>query len=496
MRGSSRAALKALVLGDPTAPLASAVSGNGSFVNKQAKRSSGGEASDSKRAAWARRHKSVYSMRQCVYLAHVYLGTNKNTCICIVIGSAVIHRSMYTLRKPIEFPQNVFRAIGTITALPCIGRRGRIVDRQCRITIPAAVLVCPCARSHWPQVGQHRSISRGEGHQSFAMDMQEEHQTEGWSKLVEGEFLNQNYEPYWVDENEDTKEVRIMYGFGNVCPFSATCKSFKDKKNKCLSAVCADFARNYLAKHCYDSINHPDMMHNKEAAMEKANEVEVIETQETAADREWYRNNVMQAQARKADAKPKARCRTPIRRGRRDQPRRGRSRSGRRPSVSSSRSAHDGPRRQPGPIGEAPRGSSGLRGTAHRDAERGPTEPSLPPQVRNYREESEHARDQPGTTGTIRIKSGTSASGSTFDNNQKGALARVTDSVVPIKVSDLKTLSQCLERCGDTQKRLLASLTYFQRQFEDERKITEDAKTAIDRMVATSMVMQGGGDFV
>ena len=112
----------------------------------------------------------------------------------------------------------------------------------------------------------------------------------------------------------------------------------------------------------------------------------------------------------------------------------------------------------------------------------------MAPTVRHYKAEKDTVR--------IQLKSGTGSSSSTFDNDQKGALSRVKDAVIPIRVQDLKILNQCLTRCCDQQKRLLGSLTYFQRQFEDERKITEDAQTCIDRMVATSMSLQGCGDFV
>ena len=63
--------------------------------------------------------------------------------------------------------------------------------------------------------------------------------------------------------------------------------------------------------------------------------------------------------------------------------------------------------------------------------------------------------------------------------------------VIKVKVKDMQMLAKCLERVCDSQHNLCNSMTFFSRQFEDESKVMDEAKEAIDRVVATSVVLAG-----
>ena len=63
--------------------------------------------------------------------------------------------------------------------------------------------------------------------------------------------------------------------------------------------------------------------------------------------------------------------------------------------------------------------------------------------------------------------------------------------VIKVTVKDMQMLGKCLERVCDSQHKLIASMTFFSRQFEDEAKIMDEAKKAIDRVVATSALLAG-----
>ncbi len=48
------------------------------------------------------------------------------------------------------------------------------------------------------------------------------------------------------------------------------------------------------------------------------------------------------------------------------------------------------------------------------------------------------------------------------------------------------------DRCVDSQRKLSNSLTLFSRQFEDERKIMDEAKQTIDMLVGRAIYLAGG----
>ena len=127
------------------------------------------------------------------------------------------------------------------------------------------------------------------------------------------EFLEADEtELLYVDEQDDTGEDRPRFGFGPYCPIELThykgvnmCRSFRIKHNCCRSVVGESMARNYLAKHCFDSSNHPTHL-NKEASFRAANSQPIVITMETLADRKLYRSHCNFFAERKAAAEEHA----------------------------------------------------------------------------------------------------------------------------------------------------------------------------------------------
>ena len=80
-----------------------------------------------------------------------------------------------------------------------------------------------------------------------------------------------------------------------------------------------------------------------------------------------------------------------------------------------------------------------------------------------------------------------------MNSSAESALANIPadETIIKISLNDMKMLAKCLDRCVDSQRKLAASLTFFSRQFEDERKIMDEAKQAIDLLVARSIVLAG-----
>ena len=53
-------------------------------------------------------------------------------------------------------------------------------------------------------------------------------------------------------------------------------------------------------------------------------------------------------------------------------------------------------------------------------------------------------------------------------------------------MTDLETLQHCLGRASESHKRLIDTLGYFGRQFEDEKKVISEASIVVQTFVATS----------
>ena len=109
-------------------------------------------------------------------------------------------------------------------------------------------------------------------------------------------FINrEESELAYVNEEDDTGEDRLVYGWGDVCPVPLiagvdVCRSFKQKHNCCSSVVSEPIARNYLAKHIFDSSNHPTHG-DKKASLKAANDEPIVCTTETSEDRKTHRNH-------------------------------------------------------------------------------------------------------------------------------------------------------------------------------------------------------------
>ena len=69
---------------------------------------------------------------------------------------------------------------------------------------------------------------------------------------------------------------------------------------------------------------------------------------------------------------------------------------------------------------------------------------------------------------------------------------RVVGSVT-IQSSDLDTLFNCLERAVDAQKRLSENMTFFIRQLDDERRILQEAKTAVTELRMRAAIAGAAG---
>ena len=86
-------------------------------------------------------------------------------------------------------------------------------------------------------------------------DMEKLHKVGTFIKADETELA-------YVTEEDDNGADRMVYGWGTTCPVELVdgvheCKSFKGKHNCCQSVISESMARNYLARHIYESSNHP-----------------------------------------------------------------------------------------------------------------------------------------------------------------------------------------------------------------------------------------------
>ena len=117
---------------------------------------------------------------------------------------------------------------------------------------------------------------------------------------------------FLVSEEDDTFEDRVIYGFGNTCPLELSdsngqCRSFKEKLYGCRSCISAGVAKNYLAKHAFDSSRHPSCG-DEQLAFIMAEAALPVEETETPNDRRVYRRQVALASA---SSSKRARSRSP-----------------------------------------------------------------------------------------------------------------------------------------------------------------------------------------
>ena len=246
-------------------------------------------------------------------------------------------------------------------------------------------------------------------------EMELEHQDEKFLNADETELL-------LVDEADDTGEDRIVYGWGDVCPIALndgvnTCETFRLKHNCCESVVSASMARNYLAKHLFESTNHPSHG-DKKASFEAANEEPMVCTVETSEDRKAHRNHCdFFWERNKAAAEERGRNRDRDRDRDRD---RRRSRSAR---------------------CSAARGSKGSG-----KQKKGESVVSAGPMIDAALPASSSSRPTTDDTAILRVRS-----------------ARVYE-------YELQTMEHVLGRAIDSQKRTIESLNFFSRMIQEMKR--------------------------
>ena len=242
-------------------------------------------------------------------------------------------------------------------------------------------------------------------------EMEMEHQDEKFLDPDEAELL-------YVDEADDTGEDRIVYGWGDVCPIALndgvnTCKTFRLKHNCCESVVSASMARNYLAKHLFESTHHPSHG-DKKASFEAANEEPIVCTVETIEDRLRVRNKVAEYFAWGLNKAALAEYKRNHDRDRDRDRRRSRSRSAR---------------------GNAARGSKGS---------------------------GKQKKGESGVSAGPMIGAALPASSSSRPTTDDTAIVRVENRRVRVQLDELQTLEACLGRAIESQKRTIESLIFQQ----------------------------------
>ncbi len=262
-----------------------------------------------------------------------------------------------------------------------------------------------------------------------------------------GEFIDgSKFEMYFVAECDDDGEDRLGYYFGSECPLplwkgaprNALCKSYKDKLHGCRSYVCEEFAHNYLAKHGCESSNH-DQIRDRAAAFKAVESVAVETFIETKEDRQWYRNAVVNNQDKKGNGG----------------------------------------------------GSSGQRQSSGGAAAAGPRQPKFPPKERErerspYRKADQGGQDEVDSSPITQVANRMATAAANAADLQITTLCKVVKSdksAVKARVQELEALHACLQRSETSQQKLVESLTFFSRQFEDERKITKEAKDAAQQLI-------------
>ena len=265
---------------------------------------------------------------------------------------------------------------------------------------------------------------------TFAYSPETLHELEMNLKEEKGFENPDDWELRYVSDADETGEDRLVYGFGSVCPLARgsgvdVCKAFKSKHNCCQSVVSEWLARNYLAKHAFESSNHPT--HNdKRAAFAAAREARMEEGLETKDDRKAFRSHCDYFMEQKTQAA--------------------------RERESSDRDRGRGSRDD--------RGRIRMRSRSHR---------STAPAARTPAARSK-STDPLGQTAAAVV-------------NDSTVVAHRPSGYAKVSVDELKTLESCLGRAIDSQKRTIESLNFFSRMIEDERKIFTEAKNVITDLI-------------
>ena len=245
-------------------------------------------------------------------------------------------------------------------------------------------------------------------------------------------FLNADeMELLYVDEEDDTGRDRPVFGWGPCCPIELNagvnmCKSFRIKHNCCRSVVGESMARNYLAKHCFDSPNHPTHL-DKEASFRVANSQPIVMTTETLEDRKSFRSLRDFFAERKAAAEEQER----------------------------NRDGHRASHRSRSPRGNVAIGSKG--GGKHKKEKGG------------------------GAIGAVVATSSASSSVSAAVVDDR--VARKSQAVM-VQLKELETLEACIGRAIESQKRTMESFNYFSRMIQDERQVFAELMNALAELIS------------
>jgi len=316
--------------------------------------------------------------------------------------------------------------------------------------------------------------------------------TQGYQKDSNQEFINSDdVEQYLLDEEYDDGEDRTGYFFGEQCPLpmwekmiktGSKCQVYKTKCYGCRSFIDIQFAQNYLAKHAFECGNHPTSG-NKEEAWIAAHECVVETFVETAQDRKWYAESV--ANAKKTSNKKRETCDWDSRdkRGGGRDSRDGGDRDSRDGCDRDKRGGKGGghcrgdPRDGPRPPTHAPASASRMR----------PISPE-PHVVRRRSRSRERGGHEEHRITMVADRMARSAQQAADLNSSELQLVpfgsdRNKSAGVRVKVPELEALHACLSRSEHSQVKLCEQLTFFARQFEDERKITKEAKDAVSVLI-------------
>ena len=267
-------------------------------------------------------------------------------------------------------------------------------------------------------------------------------------------------ELYLVKEEDDDKRVeRMHFGFGSVCPLPLAssvlcCKRFEKKVWYVKSCVSRKVAFNYLAKHAFESTNHPSYG-NIADSFAAAHKCTIIEEPENFDWRQAHRQHCS-SYAEGKESKKKE-----------ENDKRDRSRS---------RKASDDERRKKE---DAAFVQNKRDRSKSREAKR-----EIRAQARKIKETK---RDRDAALPRVNAQSASASSGNAAGIVLKnlGAMIPVAQYEKNVKVStaELQVLEGCLGHAIDSQKRTVDALHFAARQIEDEKKVFIEAREVIKSLV-------------
>jgi hypothetical protein len=263
-------------------------------------------------------------------------------------------------------------------------------------------------------------------------------------------------ELYIVNEEDDDKQVvRTHYGFGDVCPLPLAfgvdcCKKFEKNVWLVKSCVSRKLAYNYLAKHAFESSNHPSMG-VLDASFAAAHHCTIVEERETFQCREDHRKHCYSFAEGKERKKKE------------ENDKRDRSRS--------RKASADERRKKENADYEQNKRDRSLSREAKRDRKR----------------EKEAKRNRDAAVPRVGVRSASESSGSAVGPVIKnlGAIVPVAQYGKSMKVctADLQVLEGCMGHAIDSQTETVETLNFAARRIEDEKKVFIEANEVIHSLV-------------